>query len=122
MSRPAATPSCRTPPSSPRRCVRTTGRGSSASGPRTLSRGADTVMTRLDADAPELAQAAGVCGPRALLLESREVPLCGVRAMEVHRMLPQRDLPTVGAWCFLDRFGPQVARMRVEPPPHIGLQ
>lgn len=79
-------------------------------------------MTRLDADAPELAQAAGACGPCALLLESREVPLGGVRAMEVHRTLPQRELPTVGAWCFLDRFGPQEARMRVEPHPHIGLQ
>lgn len=80
-------------------------------------------MTRLDADAPELAEAAAACdGPRSLLLESREVPLGGVRAMEVHRALPQRDLPTVGAWCFLDRFGPQVTMMRVEPHPHIGLQ
>ena len=42
--------------------------------------------------------------------------------MEVHRSLPQRALPMVGAWCFLDRFGPQTARMRVEPHPHIGLQ
>ncbi|MBU4464224.1 MAG: pirin family protein [Actinobacteria bacterium] len=42
--------------------------------------------------------------------------------MEVHRSLPQRDLPMIGAWCFLDRFGPQVAKMRVEPHPHIGLQ
>ena len=42
--------------------------------------------------------------------------------MSVHRSLPQRDLPLVGAWCFLDRFGPQVTRMRVEPHPHIGLQ
>lgn len=50
------------------------------------------------------------------------MPLGGVRAMEVHRSLPQRELPLVGAWCFLDRFGPQVARMRVEPHPHIGLQ
>jgi predicted GNAT family acetyltransferase len=49
-------------------------------------------------------------------------PLGGVRAMEVHRSLPQRALPMVGAWCFLDRFGPQTARMRVEPHPHIGLQ
>ena len=61
-------------------------------------------------------------GPRALLLETREVPLGGVRAMSVRRALPQRDLPLVGAWCFLDRFGPQVTRMRVEPHPHIGLQ
>ncbi|OWP23678.1 pirin [Microbacterium sp. AISO3] len=42
--------------------------------------------------------------------------------MSVHRFLPQRDLPLVGAWCFLDRFGPQRTRMRVEPHPHIGLQ
>lgn len=80
-------------------------------------------MTRLDADATELTESATACdGPRALLLESREVPLGGVRGMSVHRALPQRDLPLVGAWCFLDRFGPQVTRMRVEPHPHIGLQ
>jgi quercetin 2,3-dioxygenase len=59
---------------------------------------------------------------RTLLLEAREVPLGGVRAMSVRRSLPQRELPMVGAWCFLDRFGPQDARMRVEPHPHIGLQ
>ncbi|NYE18665.1 pirin family protein [Microbacterium immunditiarum] len=88
-------------------------------------------MTRLDADA-SVAEAeaplrhhepdAATGGPRALLLESREVPLGGVRAMHVRRSLPQRDLPLVGAWCFLDRFGPQTTRMRVEPHPHIGLQ
>lgn len=79
-------------------------------------------MTRLDAG-PEETEAPPRCdGPRALLLEAREVPLGGVRAMSVHRSLPQRALPMVGAWCFLDRFGPQTARMRVEPHPHIGLQ
>src|SRR6187402_2714720 len=86
-------------------------------------------MTRLDAETGvTIALRQGqepdtACdGPRALLLESREVPLGGVRAMEVRRSLPQRDLPLVGAWCFLDRFGPQVTKMRVEPHPHIGLQ
>jgi len=80
-------------------------------------------MTRLDTDDAVATEASAECdGPRALLLESREVPLGGVRAMVVHRALPQRDLPLVGAWCFLDRFGPQVTRMRVEPHPHIGLQ
>src|SRR6478735_1439086 len=86
-------------------------------------------MTRLDADdavTVDLRQAQepdpGISGPRALLLEAREVPLGGVRAMSVRRALPQRDLPLVGAWCFLDRFGPQITRMRVEPHPHIGLQ
>ena len=80
-------------------------------------------MTRLDTDDAVATEASSECdGPRALLLESREVPLGGVRAMAVRRALPQRDLPLVGAWCFLDRFGPQVTRMRVEPHPHIGLQ
>jgi redox-sensitive bicupin YhaK (pirin superfamily) len=93
-------------------------------------------MTRLDAD-EALRQAQGPDGaqepdaaqgpdaaqaPEAVLLEFREVPLGGVRAMLVRRALPQRELPLVGAWCFLDRFGPQVTRMRVEPHPHIGLQ
>jgi redox-sensitive bicupin YhaK (pirin superfamily) len=80
-------------------------------------------MTRLDTDDAVALETSTECdGPRALLLESREVPLGGVRAMEVRRSLPQRDLPLVGAWCFLDRFGPQVTRMRVEPHPHVGLQ
>ncbi|MGW8482252.1 pirin family protein [Microbacterium sp. NPDC055903] len=61
-------------------------------------------------------------GPRRIPLEPREVPLGGVRAMNVLRTLPHKDLPTVGAWCFLDRFGPGPVRMRVEPHPHIGLQ
>lgn len=89
-------------------------------------------MTRLDAPtkgtaggldaSAELSAAVECDGPRALLLEAREVPLGGVRGMEVYRALPQRDLPLVGAWCFLDRFGPQETTMRVEPHPHIGLQ
>lgn len=61
-------------------------------------------------------------GPRQISLEPREVPLGGVRAMDVLRTLPNKELPTVGAWCFLDRFGPGPVRMRVEPHPHIGLQ
>ena len=61
-------------------------------------------------------------GQRGILLEPREVPLGGVRGMSVLRTLPNRDIPTIGAWCFLDRFGPDEVRMRVEPHPHIGLQ
>jgi quercetin 2,3-dioxygenase len=45
---------------------------------------------------------------------------------EVRRLLPQRRLRTVGAWCFLDHYGPEeVSRgpgMQVPPHPHIGLQ
>lgn len=61
-------------------------------------------------------------GPRAAVLKAREVPLGGVRAMNVRRALPSKDVPTIGAWCFLDRFGPAEVRMRVDPHPHIGLQ
>ena len=45
---------------------------------------------------------------------------------EVRRLLPQRTLRTVGAWCFLDHYGPDDVSigsgMRVPPHPHIGLQ
>jgi quercetin 2,3-dioxygenase len=61
-------------------------------------------------------------GERRIVLEPREVPLGGVRGMNVLRLLPHRNLPTIGAWCFLDRFGPADTRMRVEPHPHTGLQ
>ncbi len=57
-----------------------------------------------------------------ILLPSREVPLGGVRGVTVHRTLPHRDLPTVGAWCFVDYFGPSNSGMSVLPHPHTGLQ
>jgi len=45
--------------------------------------------------------------------------------LPVHRALPQRGRRTVGAWCFLDRFGPADVTpqqtMKVGPHPHIGL-
>ncbi|HEY7596910.1 MAG TPA: pirin family protein [Actinophytocola sp.] len=58
----------------------------------------------------------------ALLLEPRDVPLGGLRGIHVDRLLPQRGLPTVGAWCFLDIFGPNNTQMSVLPHPHTGLQ
>ena len=64
----------------------------------------------------------GPSGPCLELWPEREVPLGGVRAMNVRRTLPQRGLPTIGAWCFLDSFGPDRAAMSVLPHPHIGLQ
>ncbi|MDQ1618458.1 MAG: quercetin 2,3-dioxygenase [Actinomycetota bacterium] len=64
--------------------------------------------------------------PVRRLLEAREVPLGGTRAMVVRRTLPHRDLPTVGAWCFADDYGPSDVRgsagMQVPPHPHTGLQ
>ncbi len=86
-------------------------------------------MTRDDAHDPVCDEATGAQpalafnpGARSQVLPAREVPLGGLRAMRVQRSLPQRDVPTIGAWCFLDRFGPDPSLMRVEPHPHIGLQ
>ncbi|MDX6276260.1 MAG: quercetin 2,3-dioxygenase [Nocardioidaceae bacterium] len=56
------------------------------------------------------------------VIDSRVVPLGGVRGLSVHRTLPQRGLPTVGPWCFVDLFGPTFERMNVLPHPHTGLQ
>ena len=75
-----------------------------------------------DARAGERTELAARIGRQAMLLEAREVPLGGLRAMSVKRSLPQRALPTIGAWCFVDRFGPQVTTMSVDPHPHTGLQ
>ena len=61
-------------------------------------------------------------GPCVQLWPAREVPLGGIRGMNVLRTLPQRGLPTVGAWCFLDSFGPDRTPMSVLPHPHTGLQ
>lgn len=82
-------------------------------------------MTRHDATDPTETASDGSSyspGPVMLSLPARDVPLGGVRDMSVQRSLPQREVPTVGAWCFLDRFGPQEVTMRVEPHPHTGLQ
>ncbi len=57
------------------------------------------------------------------LLEPRDVPLGGPRAMLVRRTLPHRDIRTIGAWCFVDHFGPTSGPvMHLPPHPHIGLQ
>jgi redox-sensitive bicupin YhaK (pirin superfamily) len=70
-----------------------------------------------------------VPGARAGALEvvtSREVPLGGPRAMTVRRTLPQRQRSLVGAWCFVDHYGPDdvasTGGMDVPPHPHTGLQ
>ncbi|GHD65808.1 pirin family protein [Jeongeupia chitinilytica] len=46
--------------------------------------------------------------------------------MQIRRALPNRERRMIGAWCFLDHFGPvdigAGKGMRVGPHPHIGLQ
>lgn len=60
------------------------------------------------------------------VLNPREVPLGGARSMTVRRTLPHRGRSFVGAWCFVDHYGPdEVAAtggMDVPPHPHTGLQ
>ncbi|GAA2361890.1 pirin family protein [Dactylosporangium salmoneum] len=60
----------------------------------------------------------------SVLEEGRDVPLG--RYTVVRRSLPNKTRRTVGAWCFLDHFGPEDVTgkpgMRVPPHPHIGLQ
>lgn len=56
------------------------------------------------------------------VLRPREVPLGGPRAIQVRRTLPQRQRSLIGAWCFVDHYGPVSARMDVPPHPHTGLQ
>ena len=56
------------------------------------------------------------------LLRPREVPLGGPRALRVQRTLPQRQRSLIGAWCFIDHYGPASTRMDVPPHPHTGLQ
>lgn len=77
--------------------------------------------------AETLCEPGGGPGPVVRLYPAREVPLGGVRGTYVERTLPQRDLPTVGAWCFLDYFGAPTVTVTDAPPdidphPHIGLQ
>ncbi|MHA6631244.1 pirin family protein [Pseudonocardia sichuanensis] len=59
------------------------------------------------------------------VLEPRQVPLGGVRATTVYRTLPQRRRSLVGAWCFLDHYGPDdvavTGGMQMPRHPHTGL-
>ncbi|MDN5768287.1 MAG: pirin family protein [Humibacillus sp.] len=60
------------------------------------------------------------------VLPYREVPLGGPRAMTVRRTLPQRERSLIGAWCFVDHYGPDDVSdsggMQVPGHPHTGLQ
>ncbi len=42
--------------------------------------------------------------------------------MTVRRTLPHKQIRTVGAWCFVDHYGPESVSMAVPPHPHMGLQ
>ncbi len=82
-------------------------------------------MSNPEARPDEVTCAAAPAG-EVEILTPREVPLGGLRAMTVRRTLPQRERSLVGAWCFLDHYGPDLVDdtggMSVAPHPHTGLQ
>src|SRR5687767_9811761 len=64
------------------------------------------------------------CGDR--LMDPLAPHITEIGSLAVRRFLPQKRRRMVGAWCFLDAFGPAAfARdkaMDVAPHPHMGLQ
>ena len=82
-------------------------------------------MSNLERDPREtVSGGTAVAEPVWAELEGRIVPL-GRYAM-VRRFLPHRARPTVGAWCFVDHYGPDDVTagpgMSIPPHPHCGLQ
>lgn len=59
-----------------------------------------------------------------MLVESRSVKLTTRTGVSVNRTIPHAKLKTIGAWCFIDHFGPtkQTDGMVVAAHPHTGLQ
>ncbi|MGW6529266.1 pirin family protein [Streptomyces venezuelae] len=84
-------------------------------------------MSNLDRDAvPSLCGGRGfvVAEPVRELLSPRRVTLG--ESTEVRRLLPNLGRRMVGAWCFVDHYGPDDIAdepgMQVPPHPHMGLQ
>jgi quercetin 2,3-dioxygenase len=79
-------------------------------------------MSTLDADV----EVTNVPVPEKNDLELTEARNALVGDMTVRRLLPLRLRRSVGAWCFIDHYGPMdvdgVTGMSVPPHPHIGLQ
>jgi redox-sensitive bicupin YhaK (pirin superfamily) len=83
-------------------------------------------VSNLEAEPAETVCVAEPASNGVEILEPREVPLGGPRALPVQRTLPQRARSLVGAWCFVDSYGPvpngRAGTMDVPPHPHTGLQ
>lgn len=83
-------------------------------------------MSNPEARPDEMTICTGAESTTVEIMTPREVPLGGPRAMSVRRTLPQRQRSLIGAWCFLDHYGPDPVResggMTVAPHPHTGLQ
>lgn len=74
------------------------------------------VTPEFDSSIPEFSE--------SILLEPRSVKLTPRSGVTIERTLPHRELRTIGAWCFVDHFGPtnQANAMSVAAHPHTGLQ
>ena len=84
-------------------------------------------MSNLEKDPVEIEEVStGSARDEVSVLDPRDVPLGGPRAMTVRRTLPQRSRSLIGAWCFIDHYGPDLVAekggMVVPPHPHTGLQ
>jgi redox-sensitive bicupin YhaK (pirin superfamily) len=83
-------------------------------------------MSNLEETPVELVCARADGAPVGKVLDWREVPLGGPRSMLVRRTLPQREQSLIGAWCFIDHYGPDdvshTSGMAVGGHPHTGLQ
>ncbi|HEU5144175.1 MAG TPA: pirin family protein [Dermatophilaceae bacterium] len=82
-------------------------------------------MSTLEARPDEVVCTTGSERSGIEVLAPRAVPLGGPRAMDVRRTLPQRQRSLIGAWCFLDHYGPDrvadTGGMNVPRHPHTGL-
>lgn len=78
---------------------------------------ADLEIDDLTCAADTLTPVVEVLAPRTVFLGPRQ---------EVRRVLPNKERRMIGAWCFVDHYGPEDVAgkpgMRVPPHPHSGLQ
>jgi redox-sensitive bicupin YhaK (pirin superfamily) len=60
----------------------------------------------------------------SVLLNPRLVELTPRSGISIRRTLPHREIRLIGAWCFVDHYGPtnQSQAMKVATHPHTGLQ
>ncbi|UAL30318.1 pirin family protein [Nocardioides rotundus] len=83
-------------------------------------------MTNPERNPDEVVSSVDETAPEVTVLVPREVPLGGPRSMTVRRTLPARERTLIGAWCFVDHYGPDDVAdsggMKVAPHPHTGLQ
>ena len=84
-------------------------------------KGGLTSMSTLDQDLDAVKQPLAYDG-----LELTQAREARVGDLSVRRLLPLRLRRSIGAWCFVDHYGPTsvdgVTGMAVPPHPHIGLQ